>query len=825
MKKVMLLLLMGLFFVSFTSAFDWNDDIVSYYKLDNTTGVVYDMLEINHGTNNGATRGVTGILENAFSFDGNNDKITITGQDFIVETAALSVSSFGSANTIFIYQGAWFETNGLTIPINAWNHIATISNATADTIKIYLNGALVDTHTSASYATDKSFSGWFYHNGILAVDERERIWDNTGSPMVFGGDSVGAATKVWNGKLDEFMFLNRVLNQSEVTELYNNGSGLEYGDVGGIVPIVTLVSPTNGTTISDIGTNFTVSGNNLTNVLGTWVNLTYIVWTNDSIHSQTTVSLSGTNFTNTQFIDDFGFETYIWNAEACYTNVTGDYCLSADNNNTLDISLFTLVSETWVNDTISGTLEDFSVTIDILEGYDLTAASFIYNGTTESPSITATSGNRYILVSDYAIPIISINENITFNWDLTFTGDEMLSTDNRIQLVRAVLLDNCSTYTNKVFNISLYDEVLKTSLNGDIELIYTLLNTPDYDIINTIYYSIANVSNAQVCTGINLSGEDLAYSVEIRYVSKGYAPELYHIQRAILPTSFNTINLYDLNETQSTEFKLTYQDSGFNFIEGAIIQLQRKYISEDIYRVVEAPLTSRDGTAVVHVDLDSVKYKVVVVKNGEILDTFDNIVFKCQSELTGECEQQLLGEINPSNDIDWDISRDFAYTISRNDSIVTVAYTIPSTAPSSVNIVLIQKDQFDNVYTCNETVISSAGSIQCSITSTIGDIYVDLYINKDGVPVAFESYIIQEDGGIDFLGNNMIIVVILILSIVGMALTSPEWIILNAIVTMVLAGALYLINGVDFVVGLGSIMWLVIAAVILIFKLTKQEDR
>ena len=58
-----------------------------------------------------------------------------------------------------------------------------------------------------------------------------------------------------------------------------------------------------------------------------------------------------------------------------------------------------------------------------------------------------------------------------------------------------------------------------------------------------------------------------------------------------------------------------------------------------------------------------------------------------------------------------------------------------------------------------------------------------------------------------------------------MALTSPEWIIINGIIVMVISGALWLINGLDFVVGLGNLMWLVIAAGILIFKLAKQEDR
>jgi len=65
----------------------------------------------------------------------------------------------------------------------------------------------------------------------------------------------------------------------------------------------------------------------------------------------------------------------------------------------------------------------------------------------------------------------------------------------------------------------------------------------------------------------------------------------------------------------------------------------------------------------------------------------------------------------------------------------------------------------------------------------------------------------------------------MLFSVIGMAFSSPEWIIINSIITLLLAGALWLLNGMNFVVGLGSIMWLVIAAGILIMKLAKQEDR
>jgi hypothetical protein len=184
-----------------------------------------------------------------------------------------------------------------------------------------------------------------------------------------------------------------------------------------------------------------------------------------------------------------------------------------------------------------------------------------------------------------------------------------------------------------------------------------------------------------------------------------------------------------------------------------------------------------------------------------------------------------LGTINPRNDIQIDTIRDFSYSITRVNNTITLSFSIPSGVPSSINMQLIQKDQFGSYEMCNQTTLSSAGSISCNFNNTIGDSYIDLRIYKDGEPMAIESYIIPETNGVDFLGNNYIIIVVLLLSVVGMALTSPEWIIINGIIVMVIAGALWLVNGLDFVMGLGSLMWLIIAAGILIFKLAKQEDR
>jgi len=502
---------------------------------------------------------------------------------------------------------------------------------------------------------------------------------------------------------------------------------------------------------------------------------------------------------------------------------------SVGNLNTTEISWdYKIFQNSFIfdNETRAGDQENFILNITLGAGLDLTSATFMWNGLTDSPSVFSDGQERIISIEDYAIAIYQVDTNVSVYFNLILNDASEINTTNQTQLVSAIFLDNCSTYTNQLFNISLFDEELKTPLLGDIEFNYKLLNTPNYNEINSLNISFTNESNVGICSDINLTDENFVQSIEIRYSSDGYASEFYHIQRTTITEDVVTLNLYDLNASDSTEFKLIYQDNTFTFVENAVIQLQRKYISEDTYEVVEAPLTSSDGVSVVHIDLDTNKYKITVVKNGVVLDTFDNIVFKCQSELTGDCEQKLLGKIDPQNDVDLESILDFSYSEPViNNETITITFSVPSGSPATINTILEQKDMFSNKTLCNKTITSSAGSISCTFSETLGESYIDLFLYKNGEPIAIKTYIIHDDNGLDWLGNNYILIVVLLFSLVGMALTSPEWIIINGIVTMVIAGGLWLANGLDFVTGLGNIVWLVIAAIILISKLAKQEDR
>ncbi len=805
---------------------DWGggtlvNNLSAYYKFDELSGntVLKDELFSNNITlNNSAPSGFVGQINNALNF---------TDRDFI-GTGMPQLGVNGSIgfwmrdvnitnNWIMGSQEGGLQENewALLVDGTSGGKLLFITENSSGQVSITSNDSLADGNWHNVVTTWNSSDMRMYVDGTLQTD----IGVPASIPKITNA-YIGAARRAagiipYDGELDELGIWNRTLLPSEVTELYASGIGFSYPFGDGVI---TLNSPINNfeTTDNEIEFNcsFVITGGDEAVNISLYHNATG-VW-----HKNETKSITGTS-NETTFNKTFNSgDKFIW---TCNVNDDGGG-IGFGNNRTAEIVKVSYNSTTFNNITFSGESESFILNFTLGSGVTISDAVLNYNNTNFTSTILSL-GNSFQLRNTINVPIINTDTNFSFNFLLTLDVETFQSPIFEQQAVE-LSMTNCSTGGSLILNMSLFDERLKTNITGDIEVNVQAISKLSLEQTGDTNLSFDDVHSGTVCLSPLSALPSLYLDAEIRYTSENYATELYHIQRADLSDAPINLSLFSLLSNESTEFLVTYQDDDLILVTDAILQLQRKYISEDLYEVVEAPLTSDGGTAVVHVDLNTNKYRITVVKNGEVLDFFDNIVFNCESELSGQCTHELLGTIDPQNDVSVETLTDFSYTISDivNDTI-TVSFSIPSGTPSNVNVFLNQRDQFNNSFPCNNTVFSSAGSVNCEITTTIGDSFLELTIKKADELQAQKGYIIQEDSGLDFALNNYFILFILMLSVIGMAFTSPEWIIINAVMTMVIAGVLYLANGLNFVVGLGNLIWLIVAAVIIIFKLSHQEDK
>jgi len=211
------------------------DGLVAYYTADNTPN---DALGTYNGTlTNGATY-ATGKINNGFSLDGVNDFVSIspimggtvsgptsphtysawiyptnvTDQyNFIFQNGDTTRGSSIALNTnkicYFYKGGSYVLASTATLTVNTWNHV----------LITYDGGGLNNSNVS------------FYLNGVFDKTVSTPSWGTeTGS---YGYTQIGkyvASSHYFNGKIDELGIWNRALTPTEVTELYNSGSGLQY---------------------------------------------------------------------------------------------------------------------------------------------------------------------------------------------------------------------------------------------------------------------------------------------------------------------------------------------------------------------------------------------------------------------------------------------------------------------------------------------------------------------------------------------------------------------------------------------------------------------
>lgn len=225
------------------------NDLVAYWKLDETSGTRYD----SHGsydlTENGSIDSGIGVKENcAVSNSTYNDGNSLT----------ISPSPYDSVGASWSLS-FWISTNGGDAPQifpNAWGNCCIFTIVTIDGDQILRGQLWKDGQTGGNDGTDISKSGLYaggfvhvaithdlptktvrvYYDGIkqhvVTYTTSLNSVSGTGGDentilSMFAGDLNGT-NFAGPAKLDEVGVWQRVLTDGEIEALYNNGDGITY---------------------------------------------------------------------------------------------------------------------------------------------------------------------------------------------------------------------------------------------------------------------------------------------------------------------------------------------------------------------------------------------------------------------------------------------------------------------------------------------------------------------------------------------------------------------------------------------------------------------
>lgn len=221
------------------------DSLVAYWELDEASGNRSDSHGSNTLTDNNTVGSATGKINSGADFeDANSESLSITdnttlsmGDIDMTISMWLNFESFPSftsplakdnnttreygfytvSNSIKFYVfgssggGNYAEIgSGVVLSTGTWYHVIGYHDSVANTIGIIINDG---TDTNTSHSTG--------------------IYDGN-APFTIG---VGGNNLYYDGIIDEVGIWKRKLSASEITELYNSGSGLAYpfGAAAGVV--------------------------------------------------------------------------------------------------------------------------------------------------------------------------------------------------------------------------------------------------------------------------------------------------------------------------------------------------------------------------------------------------------------------------------------------------------------------------------------------------------------------------------------------------------------------------------------------------------------
>jgi len=490
--------------------------LITYYPLNETSGVVLDVHGNNNGTNYGATRGVPGIINNSFDFDGDNDYVDTNYQGIDVSTnKTINLwMKTTTSGTEMVFGGMDGATDRILFPYlnnygansmsyHAYNgangYVVSITNSTLfdgnwHMISVVQSG-ITSNHVTI-YADGNNHSATIQTSGTLSsatVDVN----------LYFGAWNNAGAENFFDGNIDEMGLWSRALSTAEILELYVSG-GYFGRDVYPIITLNTPIDTFNTTNQTIVFNGSVIDLNGVANVS------LYI----DGILNETNSSgVNDTDYIFTKILDE---GAHNWTYEACDN---GGKCGNATVRDLIIDFTAPVINITYPTDTIHYYIINTNLTLN-WSVFDLSLDSCWYNYNGTNISVDCSDNHTNINITDYS------NRNVTF-----YVNDTLGFLSSDYQEWNYTIFETLKTYNSSSFETESETFWINITTNGitptSAKLIY---NGTSYsaDITNTVgnYYNVSRtidiptgIGNKTFFFNFTVSGTEISSSVQTQLIN------------------------------------------------------------------------------------------------------------------------------------------------------------------------------------------------------------------------------------------------------------------------------------------------------------------
>jgi len=483
-------------------------------------------------------------------------------------------------------------------------------------------------------------------------------------------------------------------------------------------------------------------------------------------------------------------------------------------------------SQTYNVTTYEMSLEPFQINIT----YDSTYYNgiftiFTYNNTNYSATKTGT-GDTILFTKSLIVPLVSATTNLSFYWTTTYSNATDIfyyTSQVNNQTVYNLGVDDCSVYTNEIFNFTLRDEETKDEINGthynsSIEIDLTISNPSDSSYYIRYYNNFTANTNPRICMENLTFGNRI--DATISYTADNYVTEYYYLENYIMENVTsklpNNIGLYDLLTDDATSYLLTYQDCNYLVGKDKIIQVWRRYVEDGNYLLVEMTRTDVNGQGVSHLVSEDIEYKYIVLDEGVV--EWETETFRALCTAT-PCQISIKQTCPIDDFIDYTQEEDFTYalTLTQSTRTVELVYTIPSGASATIGLNVTQLDYLMNNTICTETQTGAGGTLTCVIPSTLNNrtYYVEVFKDNEFIE---DAYFSLDTNPVDEFGVWGVVLSGFLILTFGLMFIATGWgVVIAAVFGFIVSMVLSLVA-----FSWTIMIWLAVAGAIIVWKISKK---
>jgi hypothetical protein len=721
---IFLVLMSVIFYSLYVYALSLND-IEVYYSFDNNDKNSTHVFDLTGNNNHAAINNVdfvAGKLRQAIQADNNFEFVNATG--IIVNEDQPFTINF------------WMYKENINSTNNDMNFIWTRNNVANNfefifqypdydsgaglTVQLNKVGVAGDNIDSGSTLQNETwYMITFRYNGTQNGGELyiDNILNATGSypssastvnSNPYTAIGIVADSQIVNLTIDEFSFWNRSLTTSEISELYNLGSSFNpYASDNFTIRAIDIKDSS-----IILISNATINGTFYSSNISTG-NIESSIPKNSTGTINATVSASG-------FYD------------STYLNVMpNDFAAGTLNANMT--SIVPRHTITAINATNSATINTFNITGDNGFFLQTTTGSLVYNGTWNTTT-TAT-----IRTDSFETKSIEFNNTV----------------ENDYQF---------SLRTTNTFNITIYDETLNQIITWDNITISII--SPDVYQENITTQTGSVTFDLIVPSDYRINYRDLNNDT---YYERNYYTTLNE-------GSFEQIDLYLLNQSYANVVnhpngvEITVKDTVNNNLEGAIINVNKYFVSNNTYSTVERLSTNFDGQAISRLTSDGFYRFVIEYQNQTRLTTGQTQIFEnsltFRLNLIGDSTSDFKEYAGITTDLDW----------INSTSTFTLTFTDSDSVASSICLEVYETEFEGNTLLNQSCSTSQSGTILIGITPANNTAYeARAYATIDSTRVLLERLSISFKGGqaFDYGGNGLLIVFLLTIILAFMGIFNP----------------------------------------------------